>query len=79
MLSVHIAQVRRAQIFIKNTFGYEIQKLALLYEAIDTSGLTGRQSNKRLALFGDGALDIAVKAAWYPSGQSTSMTRPSIA
>ncbi|CAK1366365.1 unnamed protein product [Cercospora beticola] len=61
-------KVHEAQGFVSTHFGYDVSNLGLLYEAIDTSGLTGRQSNKRLALVGDGALGIAMVAAWYPSG-----------
>ncbi|KAM3417191.1 hypothetical protein BST61_g5451 [Cercospora zeina] len=63
------SKVLQAQAFVLGMFGYEITDLNLLFEAIDTSGLTGHQSNKRLALVGDGALDMAMKAAWYPTGE----------
>ncbi|GIZ47290.1 hypothetical protein CKM354_001038500 [Cercospora kikuchii] len=62
-------KVHQAHTFVLTYFDYDVSKLDLLYEAIDTSGLTGRQSNKRLALVGDGALDMAMKAAWYRTGE----------
>ncbi|PPJ57289.1 hypothetical protein CBER1_09017 [Cercospora berteroae] len=62
------SRVHQALAFVLSTFAYDISNLDLLSEAIDTSGMTGRQSNKRLALVGDRALGIAMVAAWYPSG-----------
>ena len=66
-----LARVHLAQAFITTTFGYQIRDAALVYEALDTSGLRGRQANKRLALVGDNALAIAVVDAWYPTGDRT--------
>ena len=68
-----LARVHLAQAFITTTFGYQIRDVALVYEALDTSGLRGRQANKRLALVGDNALAIAVADAWYPTGDRTGM------
>lgn len=63
-------KVHEAANFTHQVLGYKMNDLGLLYEAIHASDQNGTQSNKRLALVGDGALAMAIKAAWHPSGAS---------
>lgn len=61
-------KIQLAKVFITNRFGYSIQDLGLVAEAMDTTGIFRPGSNKRLAIVGDAALKIAIAVAWYPTG-----------
>lgn len=64
----YAAKIQLAKAFITNRFGYSIQDLGLVAEAMDATGLFQPGSNKRLAIVGDAALKIAIAVAWYPTG-----------
>lgn len=61
-------RILQATVFITDRFGYSIQDLGLVAEAMDTTGIFRPGSNKRLAIVGDAALKIAIAVAWYPTG-----------
>ncbi|KAI5365336.1 putative ribonuclease III domain-containing protein [Septoria linicola] len=59
--------VQDAQAFIAKEFGYEIESLNLVREAMDTTGLIIDESNSRLAVVGDTVLRTAIAGLWYPT------------
>lgn len=64
-------RVVQATGFIRESFGYDFQNIALVREAIDTSGLNliqALEANKRLAMVGDKALESTIISVWYPTG-----------
>lgn len=71
----YAAKIRLAKVFITNRFGYSIQGLGLVAEAMDATGLFQPGSNKRLAIVGDAALKIAIAAAWYHTGATRSIQK----
>lgn len=65
------ARIQQAHAFICEKFSYDIQDLALVHEAIDTTGLCSiysMEANRRLAMIGDKALESTIISAWYPTG-----------
>lgn len=71
----YVAKIQLAKVFITNRFGYSIQGLGLVAEAMDATGLLRPKSNRRLAIVGDAALKIAIAAAWYPTGARRSIQK----
>lgn len=71
----YAAKIQLAKVFITNRFGYSIQDLGLVAEAMNATGLFELGSNKRLAIVGDAALKIAIAAAWYPTGTTRSIQK----
>lgn len=54
-----------SQAHIAAVTGYTITSMALVHEALDTTGLRAPQSNQRLAMVGDAALKAAILNEWY--------------
>lgn len=71
----YAAKIQLAKVFITNRFGYSIQELRLVAEAMDATGLFPPGSNRRLAIVGDAALKMAIAAAWYPTGGTRSIQK----
>lgn len=54
--------------YLQVTMGYTFINLALLTEALDTTGLRSSESNQRLAMLGDALLKHALLDDWYSAG-----------
>lgn len=66
-------KAQEAKDFISAKIGYDMKDIALVHEAIDTTGLNtmySSEANKRLAMLGDKALEVAIISSWYPTGAS---------
>lgn len=61
-------QLQNAKDLIHRFTGHQMSNDALLFEAIDTTGMRVYQSNQRLALLGDKIMAFIIANEWYPTG-----------